>query len=126
MRRLWSPIIAGGLIVIVATPALSISGSISPSTQNRSYGQTASWGAAWGERAPYDVTWRYGDGATWTRTDTTLTSQGFSRAFTPCQYPKTYYQTLDVKERPTGATFRATARTNVSAKPPPCPFIAGS
>lgn len=122
MRRVFSLIIASVLVGLTATPALSISGAISPSYQSRAYGQTAIWGAAWGQTAPYDVTWRYGDGTTWTRTNTTLTSQGFSRAFTPCQYSKTYYQSLDVKERPTGATLRANASTYVSAKPPPCPF----
>lgn len=126
MRRLIGLATAMILVAATATPVTAISGAISPSSQNRAYGQTATWGAAWGERAPYDITWRYGDGASWTRLGTSLTSQGFSRSFTPCPYAKRYYQSLDVKERSTGATFRATASTYVTSTGGPCPLSSDS
>lgn len=115
MRYRGAALIAVVLILTLAGQTLAISAAVSPSYQTRAYGQTAIWGAAWGEQAPYDVTWKYGSGSNWSRLNTTLTSQGFSRAFYPCPYPKTYYQSLWVKERPTGATITATASTYVTS-----------
>lgn len=114
-RRAVASIMAVLILVLATGPALAISAAVSPSYQSRAYGQTAIWGAGWGEHSPYDVTWKYGDGATWSRTNTTLVSQGFSRAFFPCPYAKTYYQNLWVKERPTGATISVNASTYVTS-----------
>ncbi len=91
----------------------AISAAISPSQQTIESGETAVWGAAWGEQAPYSVTFSYGDGGSWSASSTTAESRGFSRGFVTCT-TRTYTQRLDVEELSTSATIMATASTSVS------------
>lgn len=121
MRKTASLLVAFVLSIVIVVPAAAIGAAIEPSSQSRSYGQTTTWGTAWGDSGPYDVTFRYGDGTSWIRTNTYLDSAGFSRAFYPCPWATTYYQNLYVKERPTGATINATANTYVTSVTGICP-----
>lgn len=93
------------LVALAALPATAAGVSLQPSTQTINSGQTAFWGGAWGDTAPYDVTFAYGDGAVWQDTNVTYTSKGWSRTFVSC-IDTSYTQELDVVD---GDSTRASA-----------------
>lgn len=92
--------------------AAAISAAVSPSQQTVQSGESATWGAAWGEQAPYAVTFSYGDGGSWSTSSTSTTSRSFDRTFITCS-TRSYTQRLDVREINTSATVMATASTSV-------------
>jgi|GEM_PF-2197360 len=116
-RRLL--VAAAGVLVALTAVVLSghgtagaISASVTPSQQTVQSGQTASWGAAWGDQAPYAVTFSYGDGGSWSTSSASTTSRPFERTFITCS-TRSYTQRLDVREINTSATVMATASTSV-------------
>lgn len=104
------------MLLVSAQPAGAVSAALSPSSQSISSGDTASWGGAWGEDAPYRVRFSYGDGASWYRSSTYSTTQAWSRSFTTCS-GQSYNQLLEVRELDTGASISASAVTHVSPGP---------
>ncbi len=118
MRR---SIIASGLLAALifglTSPALAISMTLSPSSQNRNNGATASWSASWGFYAPFDVHFSYGDGAdaTW-MLGTNLTAKNWSHKFYTCN-DMTFTQELYVAER-TKSNGLITSRTVVDGGNP--------
>lgn len=91
-------------VALAALPATGATVSLQPPTQTVDSGQTASWGGAWGDTAPYDVTFAYGDGTVWQDT-VTYTSKGWSRTFVSC-INTSYTQELNVVD---GDSTRASA-----------------
>lgn len=101
---------------LVAAPALASTGcTLTPSTQNVAYNQAASWGAAWTGKAPFTVTFAYGDGISTTLTNTSSTSKGFTHTFSSCTGGP-FTQRLTVKDA-AGLTSSASATTNVGRSP---------
>jgi hypothetical protein len=116
--RLFKPGRLALLVALVATSGLltaasadGVTASVTPGFQAVCSGCTATWGAAWGDVANYDVTFYYGDGGSWTQNNISFTSKGFSRQFYTCT-GGTYYQHLHVKDG-TGATADAYVSTGV-------------
>lgn len=92
------------LVVANASPvSATASGFISPASQYHAHGVASHWSTGWGQVAPYDQYFCYGDGTPCVvLNNTTLTSRGYSHTFYPCQY-KNFTQTLYVKELSTGS-----------------------
>jgi hypothetical protein len=101
---------AAGLVA--ASPAFGVGSTLTPGSQSIASGGTAVWGGAWGDDAPYNVSFAYGDGQTWTATGTTSTSQGWSHSFFSCT-GQDFQQHLHVQDN-TGATSDSYAVTHVS------------
>jgi hypothetical protein len=99
--------------VLVAAPALAISASLTPDHQDLGPLGTGHWQASWGGGAPYTVTFYYGDGASTTLTNTSLTSKSYSYTFDYCP-AGTYTQHLHVKDA-AGATADLYVTTHVQA-----------
>lgn len=106
------------LILAGSLPVYSAGASLSPSTQNRQYGQTASWQAAWGHVAPYKVVFAYGDGGLAVINSTSATGTTFHRQFYPCPDAQTYLQQLAIEELSTGLAAYAEASTWVNTTDP--------
>lgn len=114
MKR--SVIAAGSVlaaIVWTTAPAFATTISLTPSSQSKAYGATATWGMAWGDSSPYMITFKYGDGVTYGPTSTTAGSRGFSHVFKPCTLAS-YTQTGSVVSA--GNTASATATTRVDGR----------
>lgn len=116
--RLFKPRRFAVLVALVATAGLltaatayGVTASLTPDHQAVCSGCTASWGGAWGDVAPYDVTFHYGDGSTpWTYSGT-ATSHPWTHQFYTCT-GDTYQQHLHVQDH-TGATADAYVSTGV-------------
>ncbi|MHB8470177.1 MAG: hypothetical protein ACYDCH_10540 [Gaiellaceae bacterium] len=99
-----------GLVAVAS--AYGIGATLDPGTQSVCSGCSASWGGAWSGVSPYNVTFSYGDGTSWTANGTTSTSHGWSDAFYTCT-GQTYNQHLHVQDH-NGSTADAYASTLVS------------
>lgn len=100
-----------GAMLVSASPALAISLAITPANQTVAANTAAIWGGSWGGKAPYKVTFCYGNGTCTGPTTTNSTSAGYSHAFNPCR-STTYTQTLKVTDA-AGSSATATAHTLV-------------
>lgn len=109
----------GSLAVAVSVAALTIAvpsagavtTSLTPGFQTVYTGSPATWGLAWGNSAPYNVTFTYGDGMSWSKSNTSSTSKGLSHTFSYC-INTNRTQTLTVHESG-GGTGTATSTTRV-------------
>lgn len=108
----WAAVaVASVAVLAVSQPAEAVTVSLTPANQSIVSGGTATWGGAWGDYAPYSVTFYYGDGAS-TSFTTNSTSRGFSHNFYSCT-GATFTQHLHVKDG-TGTTADAYSHTSVA------------
>jgi hypothetical protein len=101
---------------LVAAPAIAVNAiglAVSPETQTVASGQTATWGTAWAGKAPYNVTFYYGDGDSTTLPPTSSTAHTFTHAFSVCVNTN-FTERLHVKDA-TGAIGDLSVHTTVTA-----------
>lgn len=56
MRKIWIATTTSLLLAaVLATNAIAISHSVTPSSQSRAYGVASNWTQSWGGNAPFDV-----------------------------------------------------------------------
>ena len=99
-------LVAGGMLAVVAPASATIAASLSPTTQYRAYGATATWSAGWSGGSPYNTTFTYGDGTSTIINNTSTTSHSYNDNFYPC-IASTFYQQLKVSNASGSATQNA-------------------